>query len=343
NTSPTLELLNGTDSTGTDWAGLAMRETLETLRADAEKLADLTWNAAFYDDIAEHIPNYVTISSRGTFKAKINLPKGAKRPIAVLSVSGYDFQDNEVDMKAYQYRGDIKSDGSIGSLELYVDIARGIFGQYTQDNITVKAGIVDPAVKANWKEESAGKELWRLGTPDKTAREFLHGFADDPNKTLHPEEYRIYWGYYDFPTDFPNSVNFTIGSVFGPNFPRKNTVWDNMNWTINFDYPRKVPKVNPTATLTIQLAGAKTAGGNTDVANGPYTNFDLNVVVDGNAPLPFYIPGYQSSSCGVRSGISCYNLGEKLEFPETWLKNGQNSIVLSLPFNATDDETAVMP
>jgi hypothetical protein len=82
------------------------------------------------------------------------------------------------------------------------------------------------------------------------------------------------WGYHDFPTDFPNGVNFTIGksdiakdwnyihwSVYGPSYTRKNAVWDNMNnWTINFDYGSKINlKRNLTATLTIQLAAAKTA------------------------------------------------------------------------------------
>ncbi|KAB5595921.1 Rhamnogalacturonate lyase [Ceratobasidium theobromae] len=337
---------------------------LPTLRADAEKLADPTWNAEFYDSIASHVPNYVTTSGRGTFRAKIKLPNGAKKPLAVLSVSGYDFQANEIDTKALQYWGDIKSDGSIeiprvkaGNYRLTV-YADGIFGQYVQDNIEVKAGNSNSVAKATWVEESAGKELWRLGTPDKTAGEFRHGFAPDSTKSLHLEEYRTYWGYWDFPTDFPNGVNFTIGksdiakdwnyihwSVFGPSYTRKTAVWDNMNnWTINFDYtPQKSNKKVSTATLTIQLAGAKTASGNTDVDNGQWTNFDLNVVVNGNSPLPFHIPWYQSSSCGVRSGISCYNLGEKLKFPATWLKNGHNSIVLSLPFNATDIETAVLP
>lgn len=87
--------------------------SLPTLRADAEKLADPTWNAEFYDSIASHVPNYVTTSGRGTFRAKIKLPNGAKKPLAVLSVSGYDFQANEIDTKALQYWGDIKSDGSI--------------------------------------------------------------------------------------------------------------------------------------------------------------------------------------------------------------------------------------
>ncbi|QRW06593.1 rhamnogalacturonate lyase [Ceratobasidium sp. AG-Ba] len=338
--------------------------SLSSLRADAEKLANPSWNAAFYDSIAPYVPNYVTTSGRGTFKAKIGLPKGAVKPLAVLSVSGYDFQANEVDTKALQYWADVKSDGSIviprvkaGTYRLTV-YAEGIFGQYIQDNISVKAGSSNPVVQAAWKEESAGEEIWRLGTPDKTAGEFRHGYTPAPSKPLHPQEYRMYWGQYDFPTEFPNGVNFTIGksdiakdwnyihwSVYGPSYTRKNAVWDNMNnWTINFDYNQTSnPKVNSTATLTIQLAGAKTASGNTDVDNGAYTNFDLNVVVNGNPPLPFHIPWYQSSSCGVRSGISCYNLGERLTFPSSWLKSGHNSIVLSLPFNATDYESAVLP
>jgi rhamnogalacturonan endolyase len=85
----------------------------------------------------------------------------------------------------------------------------GVFGQYVQDNVAVKAGNSNSVVTVTWKEESAGKlmlrlvlsaaetrrtsgkEIWRLGTPDKTAGEFRHGFAPDPKKALHPEEYRI--------------------------------------------------------------------------------------------------------------------------------------------------------
>jgi hypothetical protein len=39
------------------------------------------------------------------------------------------------------------------------DIVLGIFGQYVQDNITVKAGIANPVVKVTWKEESAGRDM----------------------------------------------------------------------------------------------------------------------------------------------------------------------------------------
>ena len=52
---------------------------------------------------------------------------------------------------------------------------------------------------------------------------------------------------------------------------------------------------------------------------------------------------YQSSSCAVRSAVRCYNLGHKFVFDAKLLKSGYNHFVLSLPFNATDIETALLP
>jgi rhamnogalacturonan endolyase len=51
---------------------------------------------------------------------------------------------------------------------------------------------------------------------------------------------------------------------------------------------------------------------------------------------------YHSSSCGVRSGIICYNIANKFTFPTSYFTSGKNEIVLSLPYNATDYESAVL-
>lgn len=128
------------------------------------------------------MPNYIPTSGRGTFKAKIALPKGAVKPLAVLSVSGYDFQANEVDTKALQYWADVSGTGDVeiprvkagvyrltvyaegefnGSCRYAMQRAHflvGIFGQYVQDNITVKTG-TNSVVKATWTEESAGESI----------------------------------------------------------------------------------------------------------------------------------------------------------------------------------------
>jgi rhamnogalacturonan endolyase len=52
---------------------------------------------------------------------------------------------------------------------------------------------------------------------------------------------------------------------------------------------------------------------------------------------------HQSSSCAVRSAVICYQVGHKFEFDPKLLVAGKNTIVLSLPYNATDYESAVLP
>ncbi|CAE7116107.1 unnamed protein product [Rhizoctonia solani] len=325
--------------------------SLDTLRDDAERYANPEWNAAFYDSIATSVPNYVTTSHRGTFSLSINVPTGAKKTIAILSENGLDPQDNAQNTSAYQYWGDVSDNGQLdiprvreGTYRLTV-YANGIFGQYEEDDIVIVAGKTTQH-QARWVPESAGRELWRIGTPDKTAGEFRHGFAGDPSHPLHPQEYRIYWGQWDFPTDFPNGVNYTVGksdvsqdwnyvhwSVFGPSYTRAQAVSANMNnWTINFEHTSQTGS-NSTGTLTIQLAGAKSSSGNTDVPSGSLSNFTLQAYINNQGPLNFDVLWYQSSNCAVRSGISCYNLAKRLAFPGTWLKGGWNKVVLSLPFN----------
>lgn len=52
---------------------------------------------------------------------------------------------------------------------------------------------------------------------------------------------------------------------------------------------------------------------------------------------------YQSSSCAVRSGVICYNLAHQYVFNASLLKAGDNEMVLNLPYNATDYESALLP
>jgi rhamnogalacturonan endolyase len=287
-----------------------------TLRDEALEFYSPTWNQGFYDSIAKHVPGYVPSSGRTTFKAKVNLPKGAVKPLAVLSVSGYDFQDNQVDTSAYQYWGDIDvKTGQVtiptvkaGTYRLTV-YAEGIFGQYTQDNIKVVAGKVT-SVNVNWQEEGCGTELWRIGVPDKSAGEYKHGYEKDPDHPLHPAQYRSYWAVHDYPSEFPDGVVYTVGksdyskdfnyihwSVFGGYSNSIRTVpyygdGNVNNWTILFDLNRNDYARSKQATFTVQLAGAKTASGNTDVYNAtqPYANLPYTVVVNGKELAPWIIP-----------------------------------------------------
>ena len=139
--------------------------TLEDSRQDALQYAYPEWNADFYDSIAKHVPNYVPTSGRGSWKGNIRLPRDAKKPIAILAQNKVDFQDNVADT-SYQYWADI--DASTGAVQMprvkagtyrLTVYADGIFGQYTQDNIVVKAGKAT-LTKSEWNAESAGTELW---------------------------------------------------------------------------------------------------------------------------------------------------------------------------------------
>lgn len=296
------------------------------------------------------------------------MPSGATNAIAVLAQSGVDFQDNVFDTDAYQYWAELDARGRASipmvkageyRLTIYAD---GVFGEYTQDGVQVLAGKTK-SVKVKWTEETAGKELWRIGTPDKSSGEFRHGYARDTEHAMKPEEYRIYWAKYDYVDDFPEGVRFVVGesdeakdfnyvhwSVFGG---RANSLRPEAyvgtgevnNWTVAFDLSSSQLKKKNTATLTVQLAGAKTAAGNTDVYNAsePHANLAYTVSVNGVDLKPWVIPYYQSSSCAVRSAVVCYNVRHKFVFDAGLLGKGENEVVLSLPWNAVDYESAVLP
>ncbi|KAI0152972.1 polysaccharide lyase family 4 protein [Xylariaceae sp. FL1272] len=343
------------------------------LYEEALAFASPTWNAEFYDDISGYVPGYVPTTGRGSWEAQIQLPEGAENAIAVLAQNNVDFQDNVEDVNAYQYWSDISNEtgqvqinrvkAGIYRLTVYAD---GIFGDYLQDDITIVAGQATDSGSVVWEPESAGKEIWRIGTPDKSGGEWKHGYTRNTTAPLQPPEYRIYFGAYDYIDDFPNGVNYHVGSsaesedfnyvhwsVFGgyANFRRpvqEAGHGEINNWTITFDLTEADLSGTSEATFTVQLAGAKTAAGNTDVWNAtqPYSDLPFVVAVNGRELEPWIIPYYHSSSCAVRSAVVCYQIANKFTFPTSYLKPGSNvtnEIILSLPFNATDYESAVLP
>ncbi|KAE9407534.1 rhamnogalacturonan lyase [Gymnopus androsaceus JB14] len=310
--------------------------------------------AEFYDDIAPYVRGYAPSSVRGTFHAEVSVPEGALEPLAILSANGVEFQasNSAANYSAYQYWTPVQNDGSVdiacvkeGIYRLTV-IAKGIFGDYIQDNIIVSAG-ESTSENVTWIAESGGTELWRIGVPDKTSGEFRNGFERDKTHTNQPAKYRIYWGAWDYPTQFPNGVNFTIGtsdesvdwnyvhwSRFGPTFTRNETVTNVNEWQINFKL-ETAPSNNSIATYTMQLAGVETTAGNTDVASGSNPTVPILTYINNQSePLNWTIQAYQSSSCGERSAISCHLLHNKWEFPGSWLVEGWNAFVLVLPFDA---------
>ncbi|PVI00622.1 polysaccharide lyase family 4 protein [Periconia macrospinosa] len=337
--------------------------TLQQLRNNAANTVTTNWTS-FYDSIAAHVPNFLPSSKRGTFKSKVTLPRGATRAVAVLALNGADFQDNNKDGKGYQYWSEIDSSGSVtissvkaGTYRLTI-YADGIFGEYTQDGINIKAGETHTTA-VTWTAESAGSELWRIGIPDKSCGEFRHGNEKDTSKSLGIRQYRLYWAVHDFPNDFPNGVKYKVGasdpakdfnyvhwSVFGgkANYIRKDPYYTNVNnWTLTFDLAQEQIANKTNATFTVQLAGVKTSAGNNDHADKDWNNLPYTVVVNGRQLPAWTIPSEHSSSCAVRSAATCYTTGHKFVFAAGLLKVGENEMILSLPARATAPEDAVLP
>jgi rhamnogalacturonan endolyase len=292
--------------------------SLSELRKDAEQYGlRPDWNAAFYDSIAAHVPNLVRSSDRGTFNATIRLPTGAQNPIAILTANKHNFQDNVFDTTAYQYWANVSVSATTGTVTIprvkagtyrLTVYASGIFGDYTQDDISISASQTT-SLALTWTPESAGTELFRIGVPDKSSGEFRHGSAQSPTHPLLTQEYRLYWAAYDFITDFPRGITYKVGrddaatalnyvhwAVFGgkANSRRPVPVPDHKyDWTVLFDVVEEESlRGKMKATFTVQLAGAKTAAGNTDVYNAsePLADLPLGVSVNGKDLEPWIIP-----------------------------------------------------
>jgi len=109
------------------------------------------------------------------------------------------------------------------------------------------------------------------------------------------------------------------------------------NWTIQFDVDKQallpMPPRHPVppgpppsyggssapgsrkATFTVQLAGAKTAAGNTDVYNAtePHSNLKYTISVNGHDIEPWIIPYVFPTLINMTLPISCITAGEETD------------------------------
>lgn len=76
---------------------------------------------------------------------------------------------------------------------------------------------------------------------------------------------------------------------------------------------------------------------------GSFRKLILEQVTNTSRALLTMLRYYHSSSCAVRSAVICYNIANKFTFDPKLFVEGKNEIILSLPANATDYESAVLP
>jgi rhamnogalacturonan endolyase len=122
--------------------------------------------------------------------------------------------------------------------------AEGIHGVYMgePDAVHVSAGAAVEVGDVAWSADRLGPTVWELGRPDRTPREFYRG--------------DLAWHYGAnllFPSDFPNGVDFTIGT----SDPSKD--WNYLQpggaWTLRFNL-EDIPADAAGASLVLDVAGS---------------------------------------------------------------------------------------
>jgi rhamnogalacturonan endolyase len=243
-----------------------------------------------------------------------NLLVGLAAPDDTLSNSrrGPTTIDWQLDAKHYQFwtRADETGKFSIPNVRPGVytlhAIADGVLGEFTQPDITVATGKPLDLAQLQWKPVRHGQQLWEIGVPDRTAREFFHG------------DHYWQWGLYNqYPSDFPNDVNFVIGkSDYHKDWnycqcPRPDRP-GGTTWSITFDLPQAV---KGQATLRIALAAVSARR--------------ITVTIN-DTPAGTITPLHDTATIR-RDGIRGYWSERAVSFDAAMMKPGSNILKLTIP------------
>jgi rhamnogalacturonan endolyase len=218
--------------------------------------------------------------------------------------------DWQLDAKHYEFwaRADEQGRFNIpnvraGNYTLHA-IAEGVLGEFTKTTITVESGKPLDLATLDWKPVRYGKQLWEIGVPDRTAKEFRHG------------DHYWQWGLYnEYAREFPNDVNFIIGK----SDPRKDWNYAQVphdgkatTWTVTFDLPEA-----PHGKATLRLALAANSARRIDVG------------VNGQ---PAGTTGPLTDTATVRrDGIRGYWSEKDVAFDAAMMKQGTNVLTLTIP------------
>jgi rhamnogalacturonan endolyase len=178
--------------------------------------------------------------------------------------------------------------------------------EFRHDNIFVGRGKTIALNTLEWKPVRHGRQLWQIGTSDRTAKEFRHG-----------DDYRQWGLWLKYPEEFPNGVNFIIGKSrertdwnFAQVNVEKDGRWVGTRWNIQFDLPA-APKLGQ-ATLRLAIAAAQ--------------NPVLGVLINGKQVAQ--LRGIGEDNAMMRAGIHGQYAERDVTFDTSLLKPGTNTITL---------------
>ena len=270
--------------------------------------------------------DYPQKDQRATVSGQLALrdPQAPSAPLPHLLV-GIAYPDTDRmtwqnDAKHYQFwtRGSETGRFSIanvrpGTYQLHA-IADGVLGEYAKADITVRAGQALDLGTLDWQPVRYGRQLWEIGIPNRSGAEFFRG-----------DDY-FHWGWYlQYPRLFPNDVNFEIGrSDFRKDWffeqvphaerddPTGRGAGRATTWTIGFTVPQDQ---HGRATLRVAIAGAGARS--------------IDVAVNGQPAGR--IAGIPYNATINRDGIQGSWLEKDVSFDAALLKEGHNSIALTIP------------
>lgn len=204
-----------------------------------------------------------------------------------------------------------------GTYQLHA-VSDGVLGAYDATaNVTISPGQKLDLGTIEWHPTHYGKQIWQIGTPNRSAKEFLKG--DD----------HWHWGMYiEYAKLFPDDVNFTIGKSdaardwfiyqvphdidFKPDGRDQGRATP---WTIHFTMPEGQQPAGK-ATLRFGLDGVSTR--------------TLGISVNGkDAGTMTDLFGAGASM--IRDGIEGTWIERDFNFDASLLRPGQNTIVLTVP------------
>lgn len=281
-------------------------------------------------------PYYVKQSGRGTITGRlviddptVHSPSSANMWVGAAiqpkSVSG--IKDFQLWSKNYQFWVKTDADGNFtiphvlpGTYNLYAfgpgaagQMTKAAYAKVTPGNTTSLGDVV-------WKPERMAPTVWKIGIPDRTASEFRHG-KNWWTSNVYPD---THWGkFMDYPSEFPNGVNFTIGKSSPAtdwNFVQyynRSVQAAAPEWKVNFTLT-KDPPPDSTAALYVAYA-ANFSDASIIKVNG--TNIT-------NPSTGIYPPN--PSDAMIRKGIHGAFGDHRFTFPASLLHAGDNQIILTL-------------
>jgi rhamnogalacturonan endolyase len=297
---PWMVYLNHADSNDALWADAKQK-------AQTERAA---WPYAWMKNDA-----YPLAADRGTVKGRLKLadpqdpgasPAGAWVGLAAPS------PDWQAQSLGYQFWVHADRDGNFqipnvreGSYALYAFVD-GVMDEFRRDNLVVSKGKTIDLSTLEWKPVRHGRQLWQIGKPDRTAKEFRHG-----------DDYRQWGLWLKYPQEFPNGVNFIIGKSnertdwnYAQVNVQKDGEWVGTTWEIQFNMSE--PPKPGEATLRLAIAAAQ----------APV----LAVSVNGKQVAN--LRGIGEDNAMMRAGIHGQYTQRDVTFDARLLKPGANTISL---------------